>query len=79
MKQQKKNIYKIKWNSVKTKLIAGMAVVAIIPTISIAVISNNVTKNVFEDELSRSTLQVTKQSSESLTYKMQGVTSQLQF
>lgn len=79
MARQNKITNKIKWNSVRTKLIAGMAAVAIVPTISIAVISNNVTKNVFEDELSRSTLQVTKQSSESLTYKMQGVTSQLQF
>ncbi|MGX6441629.1 methyl-accepting chemotaxis protein [Neobacillus sp. K501] len=79
MSHRKKNTSKIKWNSVKTKLIVGMSAVAIIPTISIAVISNSVSKNVMEEELSRSTVQVTKQSSESLTYKMQGVTAQLQF
>ncbi len=69
---------KIRLKSVKTKLIAGMTAVALVSTISIAVISNQVTQNILQDEVSNSTLQVTKQASKGLDYKINGVTSQLQ-
>ncbi|NRD79394.1 methyl-accepting chemotaxis protein [Bacillus sp. BRMEA1] len=68
---------KYKWNSVKTKLIAGMTAVAIIPTISIAVVSNAITQNVIGKQYGQATLQVTKQASDSLDYKIQGVVSQI--
>ncbi|MGG1401153.1 methyl-accepting chemotaxis protein [Bacillus salipaludis] len=77
MKQQGKSST-LKWNSARTKIIAGMAAVALIPTVSIAFISNKVTQNVIHDEISRSTLQITKQASKGLDYKMEGVTNQLQ-
>lgn len=78
MENQRKNTVKFKWKSAKTKLIAGMTAVALIPTISIAVISNVITQNIIHDEVSHSTLQVTKQASEGLNYKMEGVGKQLQ-
>lgn len=77
MEQQKNNTPKIKWNSAKTKLIAGMTAVALVPTISIAIISNMVTAKVTHEDLSKSTLQVTKQASKSLDYKIEGVGNQL--
>lgn len=77
MEQQKITTPKIKWNSAKTKLIAGMTAVAIVPTISIAIISNSVTSKVTHEDLSKSTLQVTKQASKSLDYKIEGVGNQL--
>ncbi|MED3563484.1 methyl-accepting chemotaxis protein [Bacillus xiapuensis] len=76
MEQQKKSA-RFKWNSTRTKLIAGMTAVALVPTISIAIISNIVTQNVIHDQVSRSTLQITKQASKGLDYKMEGVTNQL--
>lgn len=67
-----------KWNSTKTKLIAGMTAVSIIPTISIAIISHLVTEDIITKEVSNSTAQVTKQASRSLDNKIDGVVSQLQ-
>ncbi|MDR7000982.1 methyl-accepting chemotaxis protein [Neobacillus niacini] len=75
--EQYGNTSSFKWNSARTKLIAGMTAVALIPTISIALISNQVTQNVIHDQVSRSTLQITKQASKGLDYKMEGVTNQL--
>lgn len=77
MEQLKKTTSKFKWNSAKTKLIAGMTAVAIVPTISIGIISNIVTSKVTQEDLSKSTLQVTKQASTSLDYKIEGVGNQL--
>ncbi|MGG1401152.1 methyl-accepting chemotaxis protein [Bacillus salipaludis] len=77
MEHQKRSSSRLKWNSAKTKLIAGMTAVAIIPTISIALISNVVTQNVIHDQVTNTTLQITKQASESLDYKMEGVANQL--
>ncbi|MFD0824976.1 methyl-accepting chemotaxis protein [Neobacillus sp. M.A.Huq-85] len=77
MEQQRRVSSKLNWNSAKTKLIAGMTTVAIIPTISIALISNSVTKNVIHDQVSDSNLQITKQANERLNYMMQGVANQL--
>ncbi|MGX6441628.1 methyl-accepting chemotaxis protein [Neobacillus sp. K501] len=77
MEQRKKTTSKFKWNSAKTKLIASMTAVAIIPTITIAIVSNTVTAKITKEDLSKSTLQVTKQSSRSLDYKIEGVGNQL--
>lgn len=77
MDQKKKTTPRLKWNSAKTKLIAGMTAVAIIPTISIVLISNVVTGKIVHEDLSNSTLQVTKQASRSLDYKIEGVGNQL--
>ncbi|WP_040209282.1 methyl-accepting chemotaxis protein [Neobacillus jeddahensis] len=73
----KKKTSRFKWKSFKTKIIAGMAAVALVPTISIAVITNVITHNILQEEISNSTLQVTKQASKGLDYKMEGVASQL--
>nr|WP_042355975.1 methyl-accepting chemotaxis protein [Bacillus rubiinfantis] len=67
----------IKWRSTKTKLIMAMTVVAIIPIILIALISNTFTKNVMKEQLSRNNLQLTAQVSTSLTHKLEGVEHQL--
>ncbi|WML39375.1 methyl-accepting chemotaxis protein [Neobacillus sp. OS1-2] len=75
MKENKES--KIKWNSAKTKLIVGMTAVSIIPTISIAIISNLVTQNIIDDQVSKSTHQLTEQVSTSLDYKLEGVINQL--
>ncbi|MBL4952935.1 methyl-accepting chemotaxis protein [Neobacillus sp. YIM B02564] len=72
-----KNRAKFKWSNTKPKLIVGMAAVAIIPTISIALISNTFTKNIMKEQLADSTLQLTDQTSTSLTYKLEGVEHQL--
>jgi methyl-accepting chemotaxis protein len=77
VEQLKKTTSKFKWNSAKTKLIASMTAVAIIPTISIAIVSNTITAKITKDDLSKSTLQVTKQASRSLDYKIEGVGNQL--
>jgi methyl-accepting chemotaxis protein len=77
MEKQKKKIFQFKWNSVRTKLIAGMTVVALIPTLSIAIISNTITQNIIEEELSKSTFEVTKQASKSLDYRLEGVSNQI--
>ncbi|MDR7000983.1 methyl-accepting chemotaxis protein [Neobacillus niacini] len=77
MEQQKRSSSKSKWNSAKTKLIAGMTAVAIVPTISIALISNTVTQNVIHDQVSKTTLQITKQASQSLDYNMEGAANQI--
>jgi methyl-accepting chemotaxis protein len=68
---------KFKWRNTKPKLIAGMTAVAIIPTISIALISNTFTKNIMKEQLADSTLHLTEQTSTSLTYKLDGVEHQL--
>ncbi|MFD0824975.1 methyl-accepting chemotaxis protein [Neobacillus sp. M.A.Huq-85] len=75
--EQKRGSTKFTWNSAKTKIIAGMAATALVPTISIALISNYVTQNVISDQVSNSTLQMTKQASTSLDYKMEGVAHQV--
>ncbi len=77
MDRHQKNNSTFKWKSVKTKLIAGMTAVSLVPTISIALISNQVTKNILFDEVANSNIQVTKQASKGLDYKMDGVASQL--
>lgn len=68
---------KFKWNSVKNKLVAGMTAVAIVPTISIAIISNIVTQNIIDNQNTQSTLEISKNASSSLDYKIEGVNSQL--
>ncbi|MHC0038180.1 methyl-accepting chemotaxis protein [Pseudoneobacillus sp. C159] len=68
---------KINRKSVKTKLIASMTAIALIPTISIAIISNSITHNVMEKELASSTFEVTKQVSQSLDYRLDGVANQI--
>lgn len=77
MQQEVKRPSRFKWNSVKMKLIAGMTAVALVPTISLSIISNVVAQNVVYSGLSQSTLQATEQANEGLTYKLQGVESQL--
>jgi methyl-accepting chemotaxis protein len=78
MEKKKKTTIQFNWNSKKTKLIAGMMAFALIPAISIAAISGQVSKNVMYDEITSSTLEVTKQASAGLDYKMDGVVAQLQ-
>jgi methyl-accepting chemotaxis protein len=73
----KQTTTKFKWNSVKNKLVAGMTAVAIVPTISIAIISNVVTQNIIDKQTTQSTLQVSKDVSTSLDYKIEGVINQL--
>ncbi|MBO0961048.1 methyl-accepting chemotaxis protein [Neobacillus sp. MM2021_6] len=68
---------KFKLRSTKTKLIAGMTAVSIIPTISIAIISNLVTQDLINKQVSSLTHQVTDQVSDGLDYKLKGVVSQL--
>ncbi|MCH6263909.1 methyl-accepting chemotaxis protein [Neobacillus citreus] len=77
MKQQRKTS-RFNLKSSKTKLIAGVTAAALVPTISIAVISNVVTKGIIHDQVSNSTLQVTKEANAILDYKMEGVSSQLE-
>jgi methyl-accepting chemotaxis protein len=77
MEEKKKKLFPFKWNSVRTKLIAGMTAVALIPTLSIAIISNTITQNIIEEELSKSTFEVTKQASRSLDYRLEGVSNQI--
>ncbi|MGJ7909842.1 methyl-accepting chemotaxis protein [Neobacillus sp. LXY-1] len=77
MEKNQKMASKYKFKSTKTKLIAGMTAVAIVPTISIAIISNIYTQDVMSKQVSKSTLQLTKEASKSLEFKIQGVISQL--
>jgi methyl-accepting chemotaxis protein len=66
-----------KWNSVKTKLITSMIIVALVPTISISVISTVVSQKAMTNQVSQSTLESTKQAQQSLDYYLQGIESQL--
>ncbi|MBT2657814.1 methyl-accepting chemotaxis protein [Bacillus sp. ISL-18] len=77
MKKERSTNTRFKWNSAKTKLIAGMVAVALVPMIAITLISNVITKNDLTAEVSQSTKQATIQASKSLDYKMQGVANQL--
>lgn len=74
---ENKKLLKFRWRSTKTKLIAGMTAVSIIPTISIALISNTVTQNITKDQVSKSTKQLTEQVSTGLNYKLEGADHQL--
>ncbi|MGJ7909843.1 methyl-accepting chemotaxis protein [Neobacillus sp. LXY-1] len=78
MKQNRQGKTNSILKSGKFKLITGMTAVSIIPTISIALISNMYTQKVLHTEVTNSALQVTKQSSVGLDYKIDGVNSQLQ-
>jgi methyl-accepting chemotaxis protein len=68
---------RLKLKSTKSKLIAAMVAVSIIPTIVIAIVSNTITQKTLYDELANSTLQITKQASVGLDYKIDGVAKQL--
>nr|WP_042355976.1 methyl-accepting chemotaxis protein [Bacillus rubiinfantis] len=68
---------RFRWKSTKTKLIAGMTAVAIIPTISIALISNTFTSKIMKEQVASSTIAITEQVSTGLSYKLDGVVHQL--
>ncbi|NRD79392.1 methyl-accepting chemotaxis protein [Bacillus sp. BRMEA1] len=68
---------KFKWNRVNHKLVAGMTAVAIIPTITIAIISNVVTQNIIDKQTTQNNLQLSEQISTSLDYKIEGVANQV--
>jgi methyl-accepting chemotaxis protein len=77
MEEQKKKEWKFNWRSVKTRLIVGTMLVSLIPTISIGLISNNIAENAIEEDISKSTLEVTKVASRSLDYRLEGVANQV--
>ncbi|MDF2947426.1 MAG: hypothetical protein K0S51_2105 [Bacillales bacterium] len=63
--------------SVKTKIIAAMTAVALVPTILLGGITTTYTKDVVETEMSESILKITQESSNGMDHFMDGVASQL--
>jgi len=77
MRTQKKKIVRFRMNSVKTKLIVGMAAFALIPTITLGVISNLYAKYVVTEEINRSSLQLAKEVNHGIDYYLSGVEGQV--
>lgn len=77
MELEQKDKRKKGFRSVKSKLIVGMISLAITPSILLGTVSTLYTKNVLEEEISSSSLQLTKEINHSIDNYLSSVKSQI--
>lgn len=81
MKEEKKTVSKWKniwkFNTVKKKLIVSMTALAIIPTVLLGIVSNQITQNVMKEQIASASLQTTTQIDHSINNFLLGAESQL--
>ncbi|MDF2557280.1 MAG: hypothetical protein K0R71_1108 [Bacillales bacterium] len=69
---------RIKWKSVRVKLIMSMVLVGLVPLILLSIIENDKIQSTMSKQVSQSTLQTTKQAQQSFDYYLKGIENQVE-